>query len=600
MKTRLDAEGLPKPSLLEIRTELKRAVSGCKKLCVCFLRNITLDTVVPYFQYLARGDGLDLDVWMGPFDSSVQAAMSEPSLLTPPAGFIIVAHALEGLSEALALRFAALTPQEREEQVARVTEFYDALLGQIRRRTDAPVLVHNFPRNVMPALGILDSQREDLQNGTILQLNRELHRLASQQANVHIVDLDGLQSLLGARAMYDWRYWHIARAPYSRQACRHLAGLYMRFVRALQGRTRKCLVLDCDNTLWGGVVGEVGMEGIQIGSAYPGSAYRDLQLAALELRQRGVLLALCSKNEPENVLQVLKEHPDMVLRPEHFVAMRINWNDKAGNLRQLGGELNIGLDSFVFVDDSAFEINHVRNALPEVATIHLPEDPSEFRNRLLGPGYFDSLSFSKEDQARSEIYRAEAQRKKARRDHEELSLDEYLRMLEMRLRISSPEEATIGRISQLTQRTNQYNLTTQRYSQGDVRTFVDRPESDIRCVRLEDKYGDTGIVALAILIQEGEEARVDSFLMSCRVIGRKVETALLSECIRWARDRECKSILGRYKPTAKNALVKDFYPQHGFVLVSSDDEGDLYRLELTEKSITFPDVFAKVETDLDS
>ncbi|MBW1711998.1 MAG: HAD-IIIC family phosphatase [Deltaproteobacteria bacterium] len=224
--------------------------------------------------------------------------------------------------------------------------------------------------------------------------------MAGQEAGAYLVDLDRLQAALGYSNFIDNRMWHLAKAPYTLQGAKALAGEYLKFIRAARGKAKKCLTLDCDNTLWGGILGEEGLNRIKLGRVFPGSAFREFQEALLELYHRGVMLALCSKNNQAEVMEVLEKHPDMVLRPEHFVSMRINWQDKASNLAEMAQELNLGLDSFVLADDSQFEISLVQRLLPQVETIHLSGDPSQFSRIIRSCGLFDTLSYSSEDRQR--------------------------------------------------------------------------------------------------------------------------------------------------------------------------------------------------------
>ncbi len=360
----------------------------------------------------------------------------------------------------------------------------------------------------------------------------------------------------------------------------------MTFARALKGRNKKCLVLDCDNTLWGGIIGEDGMAGIRLGETHPGSAYVELHGALLDLYHRGILLALNSKNNHADAVAVFREHPSSALRPNHFVAMRINWQDKAQNIREIAAELNIGLDSIVFLDDSPFECQYVREALPEVTVVQLPEDPTHYASIVRRLTYFDTLAISAEDRRRSDMYHAQVRRAELQRSN--LSPEEYLQTLQMTLRIAPVSEFTIPRVAQLTQKTNQFNLTTRRYSEADVRRLAADPAWRLYCAELTDKFDSSGIIAAAFVEDRPGEARIDTFLMSCRVIGRGVEQALIARIAADTKSHGAKSMLAQFVPTPKNGLAATFLERMGFRCIS-ETERRWWAFDVETSVISTPD-----------
>jgi FkbH-like protein len=376
----------------------------------------------------------------------------------------------------------------------------------------------------------------------------------------------------------------------------------MKFVRAARGKARKCLVLDCDNTLWGGIVGEDGMASLQISPDYPGSIYREFQLYVLSLHDRGVILALCSKNNEADVWDVFRKRPEMILQEQHISAAQINWNDKVSNLRRIAEDLNIGLDSLVLVDDSEFEIQMVRELLPEVATILVPpKNASEARDILARCGYFDSLVVSAEDRKRGQMYRVETQRRRLRSASVDLS--SYLASLEISVRIEPVGELSLPRAFQLTQRTNQFNLTSHRYSMGDLSAFHKSTDHDVMILRVTDRFGDYGVVGVAILRHKQATTEIDSFLMSCRVMGRGVEQAFLAACLDIAHRRASHVVYGRYIKSAKNGLAEEFLDNSGFELTSEHDGERRYARDMIQPipklpshlrtvDVQFPETFA--------
>ena len=346
-----------------------------------------------------------------------------------------------------------------------------------------------------------------------------------------------------------------------------------RLLASVQGRAAKCLVLDLDNTLWGGVVGDDGIAGIRIGQgSAEGEAFAALQRYALELKRRGVLLAVCSKNEYANALEPFEKHPDMVLRPDDIACFMANWANKADNLRQIAATLNLALDALVFVDDNPMERDLVRRELPQVAVPEVPDDPALVAQCLADAGYFESLGLTSEDRDRTALYRTNGARAALRETATDLPA--YLASLEMRLRWRRFDELGATRVVQLINKTNQFNLTTRRHGEDMVRTVRADPRARGLQFRLLDRFGDNGLIAVVILLahdsplappglQEGD-ALIDTWLMSCRVLGRGVEAATLEVLVTTARELGARRLVGEYRPTTKNALVRDHYAQLGF------------------------------------
>lgn len=559
--------------------ELAPGASGLPELRVAVLRNFTVEPLLPVLKAQIALSGFHPVLYVGDFDAVARDALDPGSpLYAFRPDLVVVAQWLEPLAPALVRRFPSLSAEEADGEVRRVRGTAEQVAASLRRHSAAPVLLNNFPLPAHPAMGILDAQSAAYQTGTVLRLNAELLAVASAVPDVYLVDYLGIAARIGSERAVDERRWQSARAPLGREALVPLGREYARFVRALRGRARKCLVLDCDNTLWGGVVGEDGMDGIRVGESGPGAAYRALQEAALNLRDRGVILALCSKNNEADVLEVLRGHPGMLLREADCVALEVNWDDKPTNLRRLAARLNIGLDAMVFVDDSPFECDLVRAQLPEVAVVQVPADPGEAVARLLEPGWFDALTFSAEDRRRSEMYRADAQRRELQ--EQAGSLEDYLAGLGLAAELGAAGPLTVPRVAQLTQKTNQFNLTTRRYTEAEVAALAADGDADVFWLSLRDRVADLGIVGAAIVRYDGARAEIDTFLLSCRALGRGAEQALLAQVLNAAARRGCTHVEGRYLATAKNAQVADFYPRHGFTPVAGDPDGGRWEREL--------------------
>lgn len=566
---------------------------------VSILRNITIDHLATFIKYYGYKDGFRPTIRMGEFNGAMQEALDENSFLYKEAmDMVIVCIYPESFNDRLVNAFCSFDETEARKEGLRFVSMMEKIIDCVQKKSNAAIVIHSWPIPTAPAYGILDYQDRDKQLFVFREVNEELRELAANRSGVYILDIDLLQSCIGAIHFLDRRYWHYAVLPYSLEAVRVIAAEHIKFMRALTGKVSKCLVLDCDNTLWGGIIGEDGLTGLALGEAYPGSCYQDLQKAAIDLKQRGVLLALCSKNNSEDVTEVFNSHPGMLLKNEHLVTKRINWKDKATNLKSIAAELNIGVDSLVFVDDNEFEIALVKKVLPMVRTIHLPKGrPELYADLVRRCGFFDSLAFSAEDRRRSEMYKAEVGRKKAVENFDPGSLNEYYRFLKMYIKIRPAEELTIPRCAQLTQRTNQFNLTTKRYSEAEITAFANDENTMVHSLQLSDRFGDLGIIGEIILRKEKDACHIDTFLLSCRVIGRGVEKVLLKHCIQLARQWGCVNLHGMYIPTQKNAQVKDFYPENGFIEDGRDETG-VHFLRSLEMDVMHPDYFEEIDAPL--
>lgn len=437
-----------------------------------------------------------------------------------------------------------------------------SLIEAFRAVSAAPLLIHDLVPPRWRTLGILDGHQGDGQGSLTAEVNAGLRTEARRHHGVYVVDYAGVVAVAGADAWHDERMAQYARAPIAQGMLGRLAREHLKYLRALAGRTRKCLVLDLDNTLWGGVLGEDGPHGIRYGTTYPGSAYRRFQQACLTLHRRGVLLAVASKNNRADVDELFAARPDLLLTPAHFSAMEVHWGPKEESIRRIAEALNIGLGHMVFVDDNPAECERVREALPQVTVIQLPARPEAYVAALLEDGYFDGLAVSEEDRRRGALY---GQREQAEALRQQLSsVEDYYRRLAMTVEIAPVDAASLARAAQLTQKTNQFNATTRRLGEAEIAARAADPSWEVATVRVVDTFGDNGIVGLMMAQAGGDALAIDTFLLSCRVIGRTVETAMLAHQAHRARARGLARLRGRIIPTPKNAPVRDLYLRHGF------------------------------------
>lgn len=547
---------------------------------VAILRSFTVEPVAPLLQAAAFIAGFDLTIHIGDFNSYAQEILDpESGLYEFKPDAVVLAVQTRDIAPDLWSDYSGLSESQRVAAVNRVVHQFADLIRVFRANSEAHLIIHTLEEPVVFGQGLLDSQTLDGQSETIRHLNKELRKLARTQPGVYILDYDSLVARHGRCAWHDERKWLAVRMPVTSSHLIDLAEEWIRILHPLTGKVAKALVVDLDNTLWGGVIGEDGMDGIQIGPEYPGASYQELQRVMRDFYHRGILLAVCSKNNLDDALEVFDKHPGMILGRRHFASMRINWQDKVQNLREIASELNIGLDALAFLDDNPVEREQIRAALPEVAVLEIPPDPFGYASALRTCPLFERLVLSEEDKQRGGYY--VAQRERLELETACASKEGFLRSLQQEVEIAAVDSATLARVAQLTQKTNQFNLTTRRYSEQEVAEMVSRRMRNVFSVRVRDRFGDNGLVGVAITFDQGNVREIESFLLSCRVIGRSVETAVLSYIAQDARNRGLAQILGRFLPTKKNAPARDFYTQHGFSLDRTDTEGSLWTLQLS-------------------
>ena len=555
---------------------------------LAILRSFTVEPIVPLLKASAYTRGIDLEIHTGEFNAYAQEILDPGSPLYRFApDTAIVAVQTRDVAPDLWENYSRLSETERAAAVESVLGRFGDWLRAFRRHSPAALIVHSLETPMTPNQGILDGQSEDNQAETIRQINRGLRTLAREQRGVHILDYDALVARHGRSTWGDERKWLTVRLPVASPHLPHLAGEWLRFLHPLTGRIAKCVAVDLDNTLWGGVIGEDGMNGVRLGQEYPGAAFRELQRALLDLTRRGILLAVCSKNNQADAMEALAGHPGMLLSARDFAAMRINWNEKAQSLREIAAELNIGLDSVAFLDDNPVERQHIREQAPEAIVVDLPDDPMRYAQAVRDCAWFERLTQTAEDRQRGDYYAS--QRQRTHLEHSVTSKEDFYRSLEQVAEIAPVHPSTLARVAQLTQKTNQFNLTTRRYTEQQVAQLAECPGWRVWTLRVSDRYADNGLVGVAISHLDGDVCEIDSFLMSCRVIGRTVETALLAHLARDAGTQGAQRLQGWFLPTPKNAPAREFYREHGFEPAETAGEGVLWILDLTARRIQTPE-----------
>ncbi len=482
----------------------------------------------------------------------------------------------------------------RAEELAReVCDHWLRLCDRLHENARCEIILNNLHPLINRPLGNLGAKTPWDANNFIRRINRVLGDHAP--AYVHVNDVESLSAQLGVAQWFDARYWFHAKQPVSFACLVPYVRNTAQIIGALFGRTAKCLVVDLDNTLWGGVVGDDGVEGLNIGAGDPvGEAFKAFQEHLLRLKQRGVLLAVCSKNDEANALAAFAERPEMVLKRDDFAAFQANWGPKPENIRAIAAQLNLGLDAFVFVDDNPAERAQVRQQLPEVKVVELSADPADYPRLLDETGWFEITTLSAEDEQRTRQYQDNARREQVKASAGDYA--SYLATLQQKAVIGPFEPKHLDRITQLINKSNQFNLTTRRLARSEVEGLMIDPGTMTACVRLADRFGDNGLISVLSGHQEGNQLWLDDWLMSCRVLDRGVPQLLCNYMVEQARQRGLVALRGVYRPTAKNGMVRDHYRTLGFVPVAENGDGVTHwRLDL-DGFRPFP-VFIEIVTD---
>jgi FkbH-like protein len=555
---------------------------------VAFLRSFTVEPVMPLLQAQAVLDGCRLVPWVGEFNAYGQEILNPVSgLYAHRPDTVILAIQTRDIAPGLWAGFADLSDQDVAEEIELAAARLAGLVASLRSNTTANIIVHGLEPPLRPVEGLLDARRPLGQADAIAAVNRRLREGVGGQANVYFLDYGELQARHGRARFVSEKKWATARLPLSVEALSWLAQEWWRYLSLLALPQAKVLALDLDNTLWGGTIGEDGMAGIRLSDEYPGVFHRNLQRAVLDIARRGVLIVLVSKNNPQDALQVIDEHPGMLIRRRHIAAMRIDWEPKAANLVAIARELNLGLDSFVFLDDNPVERDAVRRSLPEVTVPEIGDDASAYANILRSLPGLERLDASAEDAERTRYYADERQRRDLQGSAE--SLEGFLASLDIKVEIAPIDAMSLARAAQLTQKTNQLNLTTRRYTEAQLSEQLATPGWSGYVLRSADRFGDNGVVGVAI-IQAGEGAsHIDTLLLSCRVIGRQIETAFLAFLAESARASGRGSLRGWFLPTAKNAPARDIYRQAGLTCVEKRGDDELWTLDLMERAVVVPE-----------
>jgi FkbH-like protein len=540
--------------------------------------NATTDFLVPAIAATAARHGIAVEVISSEYGQVMQEVLSPESAIhggRPDAVLLAIDH-----------RWYPFHPcpgeiEQADAVVDRCFAQLEAIRDGIKAHSGAACIFQTLAPPTESLFGSLDRALPGTTHYLIDRFNVRLADMVRGSEDV-LFDVAGLAQIVGLAEWHSPTSWNLAKVPFSHAFLPLYADHVGRLLGSLRGKSRRCLILDLDNTVWGGVVGDDGVEGIQIAQGdATGEAFLDVQRVALALRSRGIILAISSKNTDEIARRPFQEHPEMLLKLDHIAVFQANWNDKATNITAIAGELSLGLESMVFLDDNPVERGLVRQMLPAVAVPELPADPALYARTLIAAGYFESTRFSEEDMKRAKFYHDNSRRLALQQQTGDINA--YLASLNMEIVFQPFNETGRARITQLISKSNQFNLTSRRYSEAEVATFQNDPQYFTLQVRLSDTFGDNGMISVIICRRvDAETLEFDTWLMSCRVLGRRVENLVLQEVVQYAQAHRFRRLLGHYIPTDRNALVERHYEKLGFDKVGAREDGaTVWELDVT-------------------
>lgn len=544
----------------QLKKNLKNNFENLKSVKVALLG----DTATQLLKQALRGTGydagLDLQIWEADFGQIERQVFDTASeLYTYQPDIVVIfqsTHKLLG-------KYNKLQPDQysnlAEDQLQLINNIYSTITAALTTK----VIIYNYPEIDDSVFGNYANKAEQAFLFQLRKLNYQLMVYATQNPDIYLCDISSIQNQVGKAFMFQPSVYISTEMVISIDALPLIASRTIDIISALYSDFKKCLILDLDNTLWGGIIGDDGIENIQIGSLGIGKAFTEFQYWIKKLKNRGIILAVCSKNTEAVAKEAFEKHPDMVLKLADIAAFKINWENKVDNIRQIQSVLNIGFDSMVFLDDNPFERNMVRESIPAITVPELPEDPANYLEYLYSLNLFETVSFSQEDATRTQQYQKEALRNTTQALYTNES--DYLKSLNMLSAVHGFNKFNTPRVAQLSQRSNQYNLRTIRYTEGGIEMLINQPDYFSFAFTLEDRFGDNGLISFIILKKESPEILfIDNWVMSCRVLKRGMEDFALNTIVMFAKQSGYTWLQGEYLPTAKNQLVKDHYQQLGF------------------------------------
>ena len=581
----------PKISYFMSRAKSVRDTTFKRKIRVAILSSFTINGLEEALTVKCAEQKTECVTYLSPYKQYNQDILSPSSPLyefSPQLTFIIIDT--RSILSSLFYNPYSITATERREYIDNSIRELVNLVRKFRTISTSKLIVANFHVPVYTPYGIFETKTEFGLREMILNLNSKLTHSLREEPSTFILNFDAFVAKYGEENIFDYRQYLIGDIHVSLDYIPYLAEEVMGYVKAELGINRKCIVLDLDNTLWGGIVDEDGFEGIKLSTQSPGTSFTEFQRVILALNERGIILAINSRNNEDEALRVIREHPNMVLREHNFASIKINWNDKISNMKAIADELNIGLDSLVYFDDDPVNREVMSKALPEVMTVGLPEDPALYAQVLMNLNDFNSFAITDEDKKRGQMYVEE--RKRSQLENSVGNLDDFLSQLNIRINIRKADPFTIPRIAQLVLKTNQFNLTTKRYQEEEILNFYKDKSMLVGCAQTADKFGDNGITGVFIIKKNPDlsEWIIEDFLLSCRVMGRRIENGIMQYILNEAKSEGIKRVKGKYIPTKKNRPCEGFLASLGF---QKEGEDWIYNTEVPFKTAEHLELIAE-------
>lgn len=548
-----------------LKRNLKKDFSAFQTIRIAVLG----DTSTQFLIQALRGTGFDqslnLQVWEADFNQIERQVFDNSSELYEfKPEIVLIFHS----SHKLLNRYNKLLPEQNSSLADSQLELVKNLSTAIQEQLKAKIIYYNYPEITDAVFGNFASKMEGSFLFQLRKLNYLLMHYATKHPDFYLCDLSSLQNYYGKSRVFQSSVYVNTEMVLSIDILPKVASRTVDLINALQGKFKKCLIIDLDNTLWGGVIGDDGLENIQLGGLGIGKAFTEFQYWIKKLKNRGIILAVCSKNTESVAKEPFEKHPDMVLHLEDIAVFMANWDNKVNNILEIQRILNIGFDSMVFLDDNPFERNMVGENIPGITVPDLPEDPAEYLEYLYHLNLFETISFSNEDLQRTKLYKVEAERKVQQKSYNNET--DFLKSLQMVSLVEPFNKFNIPRVAQLSQRSNQFNLRTIRYTESDIERITSAEEMFSFAFSLKDKFGDNGMICVIILKKEDMDTLfIDTWLMSCRVLKRGMENFVLNTIVHFANENQYRFLKGEYIPSAKNELVKDHYLNLGFLPVDN-------------------------------
>lgn len=567
-----DVKSIPKLSdiISEIK-QLEKNTEGYKNVKIFILRTLTIEPILPFLNWVFLKNNLKPEIYIEDF-GVVESSFynTKTNGLIENADVVLFSPFLD---------FIDLNSQRPEWNNSVLKDRLGQIYSLLNKKKKGITLSFNFLHPTTDVFGGLSATITNSKSEQIRQLNvHQMQLIQEKPGQSFLIDLNQILTNLGANNSLDMRGLYMNKAPFKNEFLMHISFSILKKVLALKGHTKKALILDCDNTLWGGVIGEDGLKGIKLDKdMYPGNVYYRFQQEIIDLNKKGVILALCSKNNEKDVFEVLDNHPDILIKKNHLSYWKVNWQDKASNIKEIAEFLNIGLDSLVFVDDNPIEIELVKTQIPQVACMQVPANIYELPGLLSKNGFFDTLTVTDEDRKKTLMYQQEANRKTAAHSMSIQDKGDFLKSLELECIIHQIIDAEVSRVSQLSQKTNQFNFNTIRMTEAELINRKNSADYAIYTCSVSDRFGDSGLTGVIVLKNEKSYIQIENFFMSCRVLGRSVEEIFMKTSLAKAMEIwKNKPLRASYNKTNKNILVENYWDNLKINPIESTENGKKY------------------------